>query len=362
MKNIGIMGAGGFTGRELLSILKNHTFVKVVYITSNAYKGQKLKDIFAELDHPQLKNLIFEEHPKSIDDLSQRDEKIDLMFLATPDLVSLEWAKKLLDANIKVIDLGGTYRLNNTSDYPEYYGFEHEQPNLLEQAIYGMCEINRQKIMNSNFIANPGCYTTAAILPMVYLCKALKKVYPQKKFSELFYTNYIIDAKSGSSGAGGRKEKDSLGFSTVYENFRAYKVKKHQHIPEIEQQVSNFTDQDVKIRFVPHLLPVFRGILLSSYLTLNNLADVKSLDTKSISGVIKDLIKEEPFVRFYDTPEEIQLNKVQHTNFIDFSFYFDERTNVFMIISAIDNLKKGAAGSAVQNMNLMFDFNEIDSL
>lgn len=340
---IAIIGAGGFTGLELMRLISQRDDIEINRITSNEYEGKNLTDVFPSLQNESIKNLQFTKHPESPEEL----KKIDFVFLATPDSVSMEWAEKLIEKNIKVIDISGAFRIKNKEIWEKYYKLTHTTFSLVENgtAVYGLVEKNRESIKSAKLIANPGCYPSSVLLPFLYL----------KNHLSLFQESIIIDSKSGTSGAGGRKEKDSLGFSTVYENFRAYRIEAHQHQPEIEQEINNLTDKKFRVRFTPHLLPLFRGIYSISYLKPK---DGVIPDMENIKLDIQSKVQNETFIRFYNNPNLLELKNVQNTNFVDFAIHYDDYANVFMIMSVIDNLRKGAAGSAVQNLNLMMGLDE----
>lgn len=341
MINIAIIGAAGFTGQELLKILSKHSEANVELITSNAYAGQKLANVILHLSNKKFDSLIFKNHPVDIAEL----KGIDLVFLATPDSIALEWAPKMIEAGIRVIDLGGAFRLKNKEHFEKYYKLQHGAVETLKNATYGFCEIARNSIESSILVANPGCYATAAIGPL----------WAASEIVQHADHNIIIDAKSGTSGAGGRKEKDGLGFSAVYENCRAYRVEDHQHTPEINQEVNRAANQNFKVRFTPHLLPIYRGILSVSYLQFNT-----APKPNEVEEALLEKTKSELFMRYVDNPNLVELRNVQHTNYLDISFHLDD--NILILISAIDNLLKGAAGMAVQNMNIMFGFDEGQAL
>ena len=341
-KKTGILGAGGFTGIELLSVLSKHKNAEVVYATSGEYSKKRIVDVFPFLKTSALETLEFSEHPQTIDDIPE----LDAIFLAVPDDVSAKWVPLLLKRNIKVIDISGIWRISDDAVSMKYYGVDRNNSETLKKAVYGMTEINRDKIKSAGLIANPGCYPTAAILPLWYM----------KDFLSDRQGFIFIDAKSGTSGAGGRKEKDGMPFSGVHENFRAYKTGRHQHEPEIFQELNHFLP-NTKVNFTPHLLPLFRGIHCSVYINSNI-----SIPPEEMKDRIIERTKNEPFIRYYSSPDEIELKNIQNTNFLDFSFYYDNEKKVLTIISAIDNLLKGAAGQAVQNFNLMLNFPETEGL
>jgi len=343
----GIIGAGGFTGQELIRIFARHPGVDLTWITSDAYQGLLLNEVLPELAHPVYATLKFSTHPKTEQDIPE----LDVIFLAVPDETSMFWVEKLYSSRYKIIDISGAFRLSDPGQFAKYYGFEHSCPQLLPGVVYGLTEINREKIKTAQVIANPGCYATAAILPMLLIGGVIREAL---KGSEC---RVIIDAKSGTSGAGGRKEKDSLPYSKTNENFRAYRIKAHQHIPEIAEQISPVFSAPVSLNMTPHLLPLFRGLQTNTYVYLKNAPDVDELTAK-----MREVAESEIFVRYYENPEKIELRNVQGTNYIDFGFYFDKSSGLLQIIAAIDNLLKGAAGQAVQNLNLAFGLPEHQGL
>ncbi|MDH4263258.1 MAG: N-acetyl-gamma-glutamyl-phosphate reductase [Spirochaetia bacterium] len=342
----GIIGAGGFTGQELIKIFSRHLGVHLGWITSDAYKGISLNEAFPELAHPDYEKLKFSAHPQSKDDIPD----LDVIFLAVPDEASMFWIEKLHSSKYKIIDISGAFRLSNPELYVKYYGFQHTSPELLPKVVYGLTEINREAIKNAQIVANPGCYATSAILPILLMGKVYKDLFKDSD------GRIIVDAKSGTSGAGGRKEKDSFPYSKTNENFRSYKIKTHQHIPEIAEQIAPIFSTPVLLNMTPHLLPLFRGLQTNTYVYFKNLN--KALNTDDLILQMKSISEKETFIRFYENPEKIELRNVQGTNYLDFSFYYDQSSCMLQIIAAIDNLQKGAAGQAVQNLNLMFGLQE----
>ena len=342
----GIIGAAGFTGRELLRIFAHHTGISIEYITAGQNEGVPVGRVFSELDFAAYENLCFTPHPQSKDDLPA----LDVVFLAATDEVSLHWTPILLDLGIKVIDISGAFRLKDVAEFGRYYKMEHSAAELLPRAQYGMPELYREKIKQADLIANPGCYATSAVLPVHFL----------GKHKALFRPLLILDSKSGTSGAGGRKEKDSMPYSSVQENFRAYRMADHQHIPEILQEVAPGFATPPKMKMTPHLLPLFRGILSVTYLEAKEPLSPETLE--EIRQGFIGAAAQEPFVRYYETPEEVELKKVQLTNYLDFSMQYDPEIQILVLVSAIDNLVKGAAGQAVVNFNLVFGFDETTAL
>ncbi len=266
------------------------------------------------------------------------------VFLAVPNETSLQLVPDLLMKKHRVVDLSGAYRLHSRHEFEKYYKLIHTSFDLMKESVYGMPEIFRDRIKQASLVANPGCYPTGSILPIFFLGQLRKDI-----------AHIVIDAKSGVSGAGGRTEDAGFSYNSVYENFRAYKVLSHQHQPEIQEySFSGENSFSQTILFTPHLLPLFRGILS----TITILWKKKAPD--NLSEILRQTAAKEPFVRFLDSPEEVQLARVQKTNFLDMGCRSVDSATV--IVSAIDNLIKGAAGQAVQNMNLMLGLTETDGL
>ncbi|MFH1269471.1 MAG: N-acetyl-gamma-glutamyl-phosphate reductase [Candidatus Omnitrophota bacterium] len=339
MINVGIVGATGYAGEELIDVLLRHPDARITNLSAKIDKPQDISEIF-----PKLKariSLVCAEP-----DIKKIISKCDLVFLALPHTVSMEIAPKLLSAGRKVIDLSADYRLKDTRVYAQFYKTKHKDKTNLGKAVYGLPELYRAKIKAAGLIANPGCYPTAAILALAPLA-ALNIVDPD---------SIIIDAKSGVTG-GGKRVVESLLFSEVNEDFKAYKVGVHQHAPEIDQEVSKLTGSKTGVTFVPHLLPLSRGILETIYVKKTQKS--KSKDQNLIS-LYKKFYKKEPFIRIRDEGDFPKIKDVAHTNFCDIGIK-DGRDTV-IIISAIDNLLKGASGQAVQNMNIMYKFPEYTAL
>ncbi|TGM65112.1 N-acetyl-gamma-glutamyl-phosphate reductase [Leptospira levettii] len=328
---IAIIGAGGLTGKELVGLLAHHPHFQVVHITSNQVDGKHIREVFPDLSH--LPDLRFQKHDAPIPEDAH-------IVLATPNEVSLEKAPEFLQQGKKVIDLSGTFRLHDQNQFESAYKFKHTMFEWMDKVVFGLPELFREKIKNANFISNPGCFATSAILPIAILGNLRKKIQGP----------VIVDAKSGVSGAGGRTEEIKYAYTHVYENFRAYKVLSHQHEPEMEEY-SFVGSEPKKIHFTPHLLPVYRGILATIYITFEN-----PVDPKEVKEKIQSVADKETFIRFYETPEEIEIRKVQNTNFLDIGF--TSKGNTLVLVTALDNLVKGAAGQALQNLNLMFGYPE----
>jgi len=336
---VSIIGATGYTGKELVKILAKHEKVELVHLTSSTFSGKKLAEVFPEFLGLLDINLIDLE----VDLLTQDSE---LVFTALPHTVSMEMVPKLLESGVKVVDLSADYRLKDPSVYEEWYKKVHSQVSngWLSKAVYGLPELYYQEIKKASLVANPGCYPTSVILGIAPLLK-FKLVEPQ---------GIIIDSKSGATGAG-RKLSLGLHFSECNENFKAYKVVGHNHIPEIEQELSNiyFISSHIKVSFTPHLLPINRGILSTCYLNLNG-----QKEEGEIMEIYQKFYQRVPFVRIFKPPNLPEIKFVVGTNYCDIGFKIDKRVEKIKVISVIDNLLKGAAGQAVQNMNIMSGFSE----
>lgn len=333
---IAIIGATGYTGSELVRILYQHKNVELVGISSESRAGEKFSDV-----HSSFYGLVDIELKKA-DDLLNED--LDLVFLALPHGVSMSYVKKIYNKKFKIIDLSGDFRLDDADVYEEWYNKKHELKDQIDEFIYGLPELNKEEIKKAKFIANPGCYPTASTLGLAPLVK-----------KDLVENNSIvIDAKSGLTGAG-VKSSPTTHFSNVNDNFKAYGLVKHRHTIEIENNLNGLNNSNHIVQFTPHLLPVDRGILSAIYLTPN-----KELNKEEINNIYKEYYKNSPFVRIVNSVPSIK--DVRASNYCNIYVDHDKRTNRIIIISVIDNLVKGAAGLAVQNMNLMFGFNEIESL
>ena len=332
---VGVVGATGYTGEELVRILAWHPEVEIVYVSGKEDRDLKIQELF-----PYLKGrLDLECRAFSPDDAVKA---CDLIFLTLPHTVSMQSAAFFLKAKKKVVDLSADYRLKDAAIYEKFYKVKHKDLHYLKKAVYGLPELNRRKIRKARLVANPGCYPTGAILG------ALPGIR-----SGHFRTDAItIDAKSGVTGAG-RKPDKSLIFSEVNESFKAYKLFEHQHVPEIDQELSFAAKKEIRVVFVPHLLPVNRGILSTLYVPLK-----KKTTTEALTAIYQDFYKTEPFVNVLDGGALPEIKHVAHTNFCNIGLKVNEDKAVAVIVTAIDNLGKGAAGQAVQNMNLMCQFDE----
>ncbi|OGX50367.1 MAG: N-acetyl-gamma-glutamyl-phosphate reductase [Omnitrophica WOR_2 bacterium RIFCSPLOWO2_12_FULL_46_30] len=349
MLRVGIIGVRGYTGEQLLDLLLRHSRVKINYLTARVDKPVKISELF-----PQFKNrldLVCDNF-----NLSRALESADLFFLALPHTASMDIAPLLRKGGKKVIDLSADYRLKDYKLYEAWYKAKHKDRKNLKKAVYGLPEIHKVDIREADFIANPGCYSTLAILSLAPLV--------QVRLAKL--GSIIIDAKSGYSGAG-RKSTDDPFWGEIKDNFNAYKVDNHQHTPEIEQELSKLAKKKIKVTFVPHLLPIERGILETIYVRVTGYACLPArqglrVTEQKLIEQYKRFYKDEPFVRIKGEGEFPSLRDVQYTNFCDIGIKVSQDKKLLIIISAIDNLVKGASGQAVQNMNLMCGFRESEGL
>ncbi|MCX5715139.1 MAG: N-acetyl-gamma-glutamyl-phosphate reductase [Candidatus Omnitrophica bacterium] len=339
MINVGIVGATGYAGEELIDLLLKHSRVRIVDVSAKVNKPQNIAEIF-----PKFRGRI--DLVCAEPDIDAIVHKCDLVFLALPHTVSMGLVPRLVKAGKRVIDLSADYRLKDTRVYEKYYNTPQKDKANLKSAVYGLPELYRLKIRTAGLIANPGCYPTAAILALA----------PLVAFNLASPDQIIIDAKSGVTGAG-RKLAEAFLFSEVNEDFKAYKVTCHQHAPEIDQVLSSLAGKKLRVKFVPHLLPLSRGILETIYVQKNKAQKPKAND---LIGVYKNFYKDEPFVRIKKAGEFPRLKDVARTNYCDIGI--QEESDGMIIIAAIDNLLKGASGQAVQNMNIMCGFPEVTAL
>ena len=333
MIKVGIIGATGYAGSELVRLITQHPKAELVTMTSQSYAGQEYKEVYSNYSH--LDYVCEEEH------IEEMAEKCDVIFLALPHGV----ASKKINADIlsktKIIDLGADFRILDVDVYEKWYT-THYSKDILPEAVYGLCEINRDKIKGKRIVANPGCYTSCSILSL----------YPLVKEGMIDLSSIIIDAKSGATGAG---RGLSLGnhYCELNESVKAYKVASHRHTPEIEEQLSIAAGQDIVLNFTPHLIPMDRGILATCYATLN-----KKYTYDDIRKAYEKHYGNEHFIRLTKEGVFPETKWVKGSNFVDIGFTVDERTNRVIVIGALDNLFKGAAGQAVQNMNIIMGIEE----
>lgn len=329
---VGIIGATGYTGSELVRLLLDHPEVEIKMITSESRKGEKFSDV-----HPQFRE-IMDIQLVSIEDVDEYD--LDLVFLALPHGVSMDFVKDHYNKDFKIVDLSGDFRLSGKEVYESWYKKDHTFEKGFETAVFGLPELYRDKIKKSSLVANPGCFPTSSILPLA----------PLLREGIVDVNTILVDSKTGVTGAG-IKAKPTTHFPNVNDNFAAYGVRTHRHTIEIQEIVSNYSGNDASVLFTPHLLPVDRGILSTIYTKPNREIDQKQLET-----VFKDYYGKERFIRL--TSDLPSLKNVRGTNYCDIYATYDDRTNTIITISVIDNLVKGAAGQAIQNMNIMMKFAE----
>ena len=333
---VGIIGATGYTGSELVRILKNHPDVEIALITSESRAGEKFSEV-----HPFFQD-IEEQELKSVKEINNYD--LDVAFLALPHGVSMNFVKNNANKSFKIIDLSGDFRIKSKEVYEQWYKMEHIYAKGIEKAVFGSPELFSDKIKKADLVGNPGCYPTSAILASAPL--VVNKYVDTKSI--------IIDSKSGTTGAGIKSKPVNL-FSNVNDNFKAYAIKTHRHTIEIQQTLEQVSGDETIVQFTPHLLPVDRGILSTSYFR-----PVKKISEKEIIKIYGEFYQNAPFVRIRKNAPTIK--DVRGTNYCDINVNYDERTNMIIIVSVIDNLVKGAAGQAVQNMNLMFGLDEKQGL
>lgn len=326
--NVGVVGATGYTGSELIRLLLEHTDISLKVVTSRSRAGEKFTNVYPHFEG--LTNIELEPVEKI------PEYELDLVFLALPHGASMDFVKKFGTDDFKIIDLSGDFRLSNKERYEKWYKKDHVAEEYIDQAIYGLPELYRDQIRNTRLVANPGCYPTSAILGLA----------PLLKNDYIDPNRIVIDAKSGVTGAGA-SPKSTTHFPDVFGNFSAYGLLNHRHTPEIQDTLDDYNNVQTEILFTPHLLPIDRGILSTIYSKPS-----RALDAKLIREVYLNFYEKEHFVRVVDIPPSVK--NVRGSNFCDVYATYDERTQRIITISAIDNLVKGAAGQAVQNMNLMF--------
>jgi N-acetyl-gamma-glutamyl-phosphate reductase len=338
MINVGVMGATGYAGAELVRILSGHPLAELAMVTSRTFAGQRFDSAY-----PGLKghvDLICE--PFSIDQVCER---CDIVFLALPHKIPMEIVPELLERGKKVIDLSADFRFANVSTYEAHYQ-PHTAASYVSKAVYGLCEVYKEQIRSAALIGNPGCYPTSVLLPLIPLLTN-KLINP---------ATIIADAKSGVSGAG-RSPSLTVHFCEVNESFKPYKVAQHRHTPEMEEVLSREAGQPICISFVPHLVPMTRGMLTTIYANLE-----KNVDFKAVDACLNAYYHNFPFIRIRSDGSIPDTLHVRGSNYCDIGFKVDYRTNRLILISAIDNLVKGAAGQAVQNMNIMTGQDETTGL
>lgn len=341
MIKVGIIGATGYAGSELVRILLNHKETEVVWYGSRSYIDQKYADVY--------RNLFQLVEDTCLDDnMEELAKQVDVIFTATPQGYLASLLTEDILSKVKIVDLSADYRIKNVDIYEKWYNIEHKSPQFIEEAVYGLCEINRDKITEkTRLVANPGCYTTCSILTL----------YPLVKEGLIDTDSIIIDAKSGTSGAG-RGAKVANLFCEVNENMKAYGVTSHRHTPEIEEQLGYAGGCDITLNFTPHLVPMNRGILVTAYAKLLKKEGKELPSYEEIKAAYDKYYAKEPFVRVLQKGDCPETKWVEGSNYVDVNFIIDERTGRIIAMGALDNLMKGAAGQAVQNMNLLFGLPE----
>lgn len=339
MIKVGIIGATGYAGGELVRLLLGHKETKIVWYGSRSYVDQKYASIY--------QNMFQIVDAACMDDnMEELSAQADVIFTATPQGLCASLINEDILSKTKVIDLSADFRLKDVKIYEEWYKIKHQAPQYIEEAVYGLCEINREQIKQARLIANPGCYPTCSTL----------SIYPLVKEGLIDPSTIIIDAKSGTSGAGRGAKTDNL-YCEVNENIKAYGVAGHRHTPEIEEQLGYAAGEPVLLNFTPHLVPMNRGILITAYASLK-----KDVSYEEVKAVYDKYYEKERFVRVLPKDVCPQTKWVEGSNYVDVNFKLDPRTKRVIMMGAMDNLVKGAAGQAVQNMNLMFGLDEAEGL
>lgn len=339
MIKVGIIGATGYAGSELVRILLGHKDVEIKWYGSRSYIDKKYASIYQNFFQLVDANCMD-------DNMEVLADQVDVIFTATPQGLCASLVNEEILPKVKIIDLSADFRIKDVKVYEEWYKLEHKSPQFIEEAVYGLCEINREDVKKARLVANPGCYTTCSILTC----------YPLVKEGIIDPNTIIVDAKSGTSGAGRGAKVDNL-FCEVNENMKAYGVATHRHTPEIEEQLGYACGEKITINFTPHLVPMNRGILATAYASLK-----KDVTYEEVKAIYDKYYADEKFVRVLEKDVCPQTKWVEGSNYVDVNFKIDPRTNRIIMMGAIDNLVKGAAGQAVQNMNLMFGLKESEGL
>ena len=340
MIKVGIVGATGYAGGELVRILLGHPEAQILWYGSKSY-----------IEKPYAR--VYQNMFKLVPDLCKDDrlkemaDQVDVIFTATPQGFLASLLEEELLHKVKIVDLSADFRIKDAAVYEKWYGIEHKAAQFLEEAVYGLCEVNREKVKKARLVANPGCYPTCSFL----------SIYPLAKAGMINLSTLIIDAKSGTSGAGRGAKVDNL-YCEVNENIKAYGVASHRHTPEIEEQLGYASGEKVILNFTPHLVPMNRGILITAYASLKKKADGSLPTGEAIRQAYENCYAGEKFVRFLPPATCPETKWVEGSNFVDVNVQVDERTGRVIMMGAMDNLVKGAAGQAVQNMNLLFGLAE----
>ena len=335
MIKVGIIGSTGYAGQELVRILLQHPDAEIVWYGSRSYIDKKYSEVFGNMFELVDDKCMGE----NMDELAK---KADVIFTATPQGLCSSLVNDEILKSTKIVDLSADFRIKDVAKYEKWYGIKYQSPQFIKEAVYGLCEVNREDIKKARLIANPGCFPTCSTL----------SIYPMAKEGLIDMNSIIIDAKSGTSGAG-RGAKVANLYCEVNESIKPYGVASHRHTPEIEDQLSYASGEDVLINFTPHLVPMNRGILATSYATLK-----KKMSYDEVKAVYDKYYKDEYFVRVLEKDVYPETRWVEGSNFADINFKIDDRTGRIIMMGAIDNVVKGAAGQAVQNMNIMFGLEE----
>ena len=339
MIKAGIIGSTGYAGGELVRILTGHKDAEIKWYGSRSYIDKKYADVYRNMF--EIVDAVCMD-----DNMEELAEQVDVIFTATPQGLCASLVNEVILSKTKIVDLSADFRLKDVGVYEEWYKIEHKAPQFIEEAVYGLCEVNREEIKKARLVANPGCYTTCSILT----------AYPLAKEGLIDMDTLIIDAKSGTSGAGRGAKLPNL-FCEVNENMKAYGVANHRHTPEIEEQLGYAAGRQVTLNFTPHLVPMNRGILATEYAKLKD-----GVTYEEVKAVYDEYYKEEKFIRVLNRGVYPETKWVEGSNYVDIGFEIDRRTGRIIMMGAIDNLVKGAAGQAVQNMNLMFGLKESEGL
>lgn len=335
MIKAGIIGSTGYAGQEIVRILLQHPEAEIVWYGSRSYIDEKYSSVFG--------NMVDLVDEKCLgEDMDALAAQVDVIFTATPQGLCSKLVNEKVLSQTKIIDLSADFRIKDVAKYEQWYGITHPSPEFIDEAVYGLCEVNREQIRSARLLANPGCFPTCSTL----------SIYPLAKEGLIDMGTVIVDAKSGVSGAGRGAKVQNL-YCEVNESIKAYGIASHRHTPEIEDQLSYASGENVTINFTPHLVPMNRGILTTSYATLK-----QSVSSEEVREIYQKYYGQEYFVRVLDPNVYPETRWVEGSNFVDVNFKIDERTNRIIMLGAIDNVVKGAAGQAVQNMNLMFGLAE----
>ena len=339
MIKAGIIGATGYAGGELVRLLTAHRGAEIVWYGSRSYIDKKYADVY--------RNMFRIVDADCMDDnMEELSEQADVIFTATPQGLCASLVNEDILSKVKIIDLSADFRIKDVSVYEQWYGIRHQSPQFIQEAVYGLCEVNREEVKKARLVANPGCYTTCSILT----------AYPLAKEGLIDMETLIIDAKSGVSGAGRGAKVPNL-YCEVNESIKAYGVASHRHTPEIEEQLGYAAGEKVVLNFTPHLVPMNRGILVTEYAKLK-----RETDYEEVKAIYDRYYGEERFIRVLEKGVCPETRWVEGSNYVDIGFQIDPRTGRIILMGAIDNLVKGAAGQAVQNMNLMFGLKESEGL